>query len=111
MPSYRLLLVEDSADDAELLLHSLRAAPFKFTAVRVETEAEYNAALAKELPDVVLSDFNPPRFSTDRALKILNECRLDIPFIVVSNHIGEDILGDRPRLFSKINRGLSPMLF
>ena len=89
-PSYHLLLVEDSADDAELLLHSLRDAPFKFTAVRVETEAEYSAALARELPDVVLCDFNLPRFSTDRALKILNEQKLDIPFIVVSHHIGEE---------------------
>ncbi|MEO8384850.1 MAG: histidine kinase [Betaproteobacteria bacterium] len=88
--SYNLLLVEDSADDAELLLHSLRAAPFKFTAVRVETEAEYDAALTKELPDVVLCDFNLPRFSTERALKILNDRRLDIPFIVVSHHIGEE---------------------
>ncbi len=88
--SYRLLLVEDSADDAELLLYSLRAAPFEFTAVRVETEAEYRAALATDLPDVVLCDFNLPRFSTDRALKILGECGLDIPFIVVSHHIGEE---------------------
>jgi len=88
--SYRLLLVEDSADDAELLLYSLRAAPFKFTSTRVETEAEYNAALANELPDVVLCDFNLPRFSTDRALKILSERRLDIPLIVVSHHIGEE---------------------
>ena len=88
--SYRLLLVEDSADDAELLLHSLRAAPFKFSSVRVETEAEYDAALANDLPDVVLCDFNLPRFSTERALKILKERRLDIPFIVVSQHIGEE---------------------
>ena len=88
--NYHLLLVEDSADDAELLLHSLRDAPFKFTAVRVETEAEYSAALANKLPDVVLCDFNLPRFNTERALKILNERRLDIPFIVVSHHIGEE---------------------
>ena len=88
--SYHLLLVEDSADDAELLLHSLRDAPFKFTAVRAETEAEYNAALANGLPDVVLCDYNLPRFSTERALKILNERKLDIPFIVVSHHIGEE---------------------
>lgn|GEM_PF-446271 len=87
---YHLLLVEDSADDAELMLYSLRAAPFKFTSVRVETEAEFNAALLKEMPDVVLCDFNLPRFSTERALKILNERQLDIPFMVVSHHIGEE---------------------
>ena len=67
--NYRLLMVEDSADDAELLLYALRDAPFKFTSVRVETEAEYDAALAKALPDVVLCDYNLPRFSSERALK------------------------------------------
>ena len=88
--SYRLLIVEDSADDAELLLYALRDAPFKFTSVRVETEGEYDAALSKELPDVVLCDYNLPRFSSERALRILTERGLDIPFIVVSHHIGED---------------------
>ena len=83
-------MVEDSADDAELLLYALRDAPFKFTSVRVETEAEYDAALAKALPDVVLCDYNLPRFSSERALKILTERGLDVPFIVISHHIGED---------------------
>lgn len=88
---YRLLIVEDSADDAELLLFALRDAPIKFSAARVETEAEYNAALAADLPDVVLCDYHLPRFSADRALQILQERQLDIPFIVVSHHIGEDV--------------------
>ena len=87
---YRLLMVEDSPDDAELLLYSLRDLHFKFVAVRVETEPEYAAALAGELPDVVLCDYHLPRFSADRALQILKERELDIPFIVVSHHIGED---------------------
>lgn len=88
--TYRLLLVEDSADDAELLFYSLKDASFEFTATRVETEEEYDAALAAALPDVVLCDYHLPRFSADRALQILNERQLDIPFIVVSHHIGED---------------------
>ena len=58
--SYRLLLVEDSADDAELLLFSLRDASFKFTSTRVETEDEYIASLADALPDVVLCDVQRP---------------------------------------------------
>jgi signal transduction histidine kinase len=86
----RLLMVEDSADDAELLLDSLRDAPFRFTSTRVETEVEYDAVLAAEPPDVVLCDYNLPRFSAGRALQILNARQLDIPFIVVSHHIGED---------------------
>ncbi len=89
--NYRLLMVEDSADDAELLHYSLRDASFKFTSVRVETEEEYRAALAGDaLPDVVLCDYHLPRFSADRALQILQARQLDIPFIVVSHHIGED---------------------
>ena len=88
--AYHLLLVEDSSDDAELLLHALRDAPFKFTSVRVETEAEYLAALAAPLPDVILCDYHLPRFSSERALQILRQRYLDIPFIVVSHHIGED---------------------
>ena len=87
---YRLLVVDDSADDAELLLDTLRAAPFGFSASRVETEAEYELALATELPDVVLCDYHLPRFSSDRAQQILQARQLDIPFIVVSHHIGED---------------------
>lgn len=87
---YRLLMVEDSADDAELLQYSLRDAPFDFNATRVETEADYDSALAEGLPDVVLCDYHLPRFSANRALQILNERQLDIPFIVVSHHIDED---------------------
>ena len=88
--SYHLLIVEDSADDAELMLYALRDATFQFTSIRVETETEYDAALAATLPDVILCDYQLPRFSTDRALQILNQRQLDIPFIVVSHHIGED---------------------
>ena len=88
--SYRLLLVEDSADDAELLLYSLRGSSFGVTSIRVETEAEYDAALTLEPPDLILCDYNLPRFSTDRALQILKQRQLDIPFIVVSHHIGEE---------------------
>jgi signal transduction histidine kinase len=88
--SVRLLMVEDSADDAELLLNSLRDAAFRFTSTRVETAAEYDAVLATEPPDVVLCDYHLPRFSAERALQILNARQLDIPFIVVSHHIGED---------------------
>ncbi|MEQ1516862.1 MAG: histidine kinase [Usitatibacteraceae bacterium] len=89
--TYRLLLVEDSADDAELLLYSLREAPFEFTAARVDTEAEYLAELGADTPpDVVLCDYHLPRFSAEGALQILQTLQLDIPFIVVSHHIGED---------------------
>ena len=88
--SVHLLMVEDSPDDAELLLFALREAQFTFSATCVETEADYEAALAEKLPDAVLCDYHLPRFSATRALQILNERHLDLPFIVVSHHIGED---------------------
>ncbi len=87
--SYRLLHVEDSPDDAELLLFALDKAPFAFTLTRVETEAEYLAELEANPPDVILCDYNLPKFSAERALGILRERGLEYPFIVVSHVIGE----------------------
>ncbi len=89
-PTYRLMIVEDSADDAELLLHALRDAPFTISSVRVEDENAFVAALAREPFDAILSDYHMPRFSTERALQILHERQLDVPFIIVSHQIGEE---------------------
>ena len=88
--NYRLLMVEDSADDAEFLLYSLRNAEFKVVAVRVETEPDYLAELDANPPDVVVCDYHLPRFDATRAMQILTERKIDIPFILVSHHIGED---------------------
>jgi two-component system, NarL family, sensor histidine kinase UhpB len=96
-PHYRLLIVEDSAEDVELLLHHLRDARFTFSSSCVETEADYRAALLAELPQLVLCDYHLPRFSAARALEILQERALEIPFIVVSHHIGEDAAVDAMR--------------
>ena len=88
-PHYRILHVDDSADDAELVRLALEGAPFACSVSRVETEADYVAGLAGEPPDVILCDYNMPLFTAERALAIMNERGLDVPFIVVSNHIGE----------------------
>jgi CheY-like chemotaxis protein len=96
-PHYRLLIVEDSAEDVELLLHHLRDARFTFSSSCVETEADYRAALLAELPQLVLCDYHLPRFSAARALEILQERALEIPFIVVSHHIGGDAAVDAMR--------------
>ena len=86
---YSILHVEDSADDAELVRLALQSAPFTFSARRVETEPGYLSALEAQLPDVILCDYNMPRFTAERALEIMRERGLDVPFIVVSSHIGE----------------------
>jgi len=85
----RILHVEDSADDAELVAFALRDAPFEAVIVRVDTEPDFIAQLAAHAPEVVVCDFDMPRFSAGRALAILHERELEIPFILVSHHIGE----------------------
>jgi signal transduction histidine kinase len=83
------LLVEDLADDAALLVKELQKNGFDLKWKRVETEADYRANLNSEL-NVIFSDFALPQFSTMRALELLQESKLDIPFIIVSGTIGEE---------------------
>src|SRR5205085_1172642 len=85
----RVLLVEDNAADAELLLRELRRAGFEPEAKRVDTETEYVANVDSSL-DVILSDYSMPQFSGLRALELLKEHKLEVPFILVSATIGEE---------------------
>lgn len=85
----RILHIEDSADDAELLCVELEAAGYPLHYLRVENALQMAAALRAEPWDVVLSDFNLPAFNAYGALDLLKENGLDIPFIVVSGCIGE----------------------
>src|SRR4051812_48128125 len=87
----RLLLVEDSEDDALFLLRTLRKAEFELVTERVESESQMRAALAQQSWDIVISDFVIPGFGGLAALQVLRGLELDVPFIIVSGHIGEDI--------------------
>jgi two-component system sensor histidine kinase UhpB len=90
MPSsYRILHIEDSPDDSELVRLALRRAAFEFTYERVETEEDYVAQLDAAIPDVILCDYDLPRFSAERALQVMEQRGLDIPFIIVSHHIDQ----------------------
>ncbi|HEX7261440.1 MAG TPA: PAS domain S-box protein, partial [Luteolibacter sp.] len=93
----RILMVEDRSEDAELMVRELRRAGFAPDWERVDTEADYVARLRPEL-DIVLSDFSMPDFSGLRALEVLRERGLDIPFILVSGTIGEDVAVTAMRL-------------
>lgn len=86
----RALLVEDSPDDAELILYELAAAGFAVESVRTDTAAETEAALAEREWDVVLSDYNLPDFSAPEALELLQASKQDIPFIIVSGCVGDE---------------------
>src|SRR5579859_2450285 len=84
-----ILIVEDSTRDAELLVLELQKARFEPTWNRVQTEKTFRSSLATRL-DAIFSDFRVPGFTTQRALEILRETNLDIPFIIVSAMIGEE---------------------
>ena len=94
MPTHlNLLLLEDSSNDAELMIESLREAGFMLVLCHVDSKADYLRALDQP-PDLILSDFTLPQFTALDALRLLQERGLDIPFIVVSGCIGEDMAVD-----------------
>ena len=86
----QVLILEDCALDAELMLDHLREAGFDPQSRIVDTEPAYLAQLDPNL-DLVLSDFSMPQFDARRALQLLKARGLDVPFIIVSGHIGEDV--------------------
>ncbi len=93
----RVLVVEDSEDDAELLVWELQRSEYDVTYERVETSEEMKAAFIEQNWDIVISDFDMPRFSGLAALDILKDLQLDIPFIIVSGKIGEETAVDAMR--------------
>ena len=90
MPTIRVLQVEDSKLDAELVLAELDADDIPHVARVVEDEAGYLAALAEFKPHIVLSDVSLPGFSGQHALELLRERDEDLPFIFVSATLGEE---------------------
>ncbi len=87
----RVLLVEDSEDDALLLLRELRRDGYEPVSRRVETAAGMEAALEEEAWDLVVSDHSMPAFNSLAALGLLRgKGFVDLPFIIVSGRIGED---------------------
>lgn len=89
--SLRVLIIEDSLDDIELLLHELRRGGYDPVYERVETASGMKVVLEKQEWDVVLSDHSMPLFSGIGALTQLQLSGLDLPFIIVSGTIGEEI--------------------
>ncbi|HXI82646.1 MAG TPA: response regulator [Verrucomicrobiae bacterium] len=87
----RVLIVEDSEDDCLLLKNELARGGYAVTYSRVETPEEMTAALAEGPWDIVVSDHRMPRFSSLAALKLFKERASNVPFIVVSGSIGEEL--------------------
>ena len=88
----RVLIVEDSEDDALLLQRELSQGGFKLIqSQRVDTPGAMAAALRSQPWDIVISDFSMPNFSALGAIQTLQESELDIPIIVVSGTVGEHV--------------------
>jgi diguanylate cyclase (GGDEF)-like protein/PAS domain S-box-containing protein len=90
----KVLIIEDSEDDATLAIRVLQRGGFEPTYRRVQTAVELHAALAGEHWDVVISDFNLPGFTGMDALRIFRATGLDIPFILISGTVGEEVAVD-----------------
>jgi signal transduction histidine kinase len=88
--SLRVLMVEDSETDAKLIAKELRRACGSIEMTRVEEAPSLRAALKEERWDLVICDWSMPNFSASAALQIVSETGLDLPFIIVSGHVGED---------------------
>src|SRR5688572_2126346 len=85
------LLVEDSPDDALLLVAQLKKGGYLVDWQRVETPEALTAALDSQEWDVVFADYTMPHFSGTLALQQVRQRNLDIPFIFCSGSIGEDV--------------------
>src|SRR3989475_5480659 len=86
----RVLIVEDSEDDALLLVRELRRGGFAPAFGGVDRRKAWRAALARQAWDILFADYSMPHFSGPAALALVRERGLDLPFIFVSGTIGED---------------------
>lgn len=90
----RVLIVEDSEDDMLLLVRQLKRGGYEPGYERVDTPEAMNAALDRQTWDIIISDYVMPRFSGLDALKLMQSRGLDLPFIIISGKIGEDVAVD-----------------
>jgi DNA-binding NtrC family response regulator len=86
----RMLLVEDDAADAELLLQHFRHGGYEVSCSRVDTAEGMQSALVQGPWDVVIADYSLPGFGALPALSILQSSGQDLPFIIVSGVVGEE---------------------
>ena len=94
MESLRLLLLEDSPLDAKLALTTLEAGGLPCESLRVETEADFVAALRQQSFSLILADYSLPDFDGITALRLAQELCPDIPFIFLSGALGEELAID-----------------
>src|SRR6266446_2298909 len=86
----RVLILEDSENDAELLLRALRLQNYEPDYQRVDSARDMNEALDRGPWSLIISDFSMPQFTAMNAIEILKQRNMDLPFIIVSGTIGEE---------------------
>jgi DNA-binding NtrC family response regulator len=94
----RVLIVEDLEDDALLLIRELKKGGCDPVYERVETAAAMKKALKEKQWDIILCDYNMPKFNGSSAIAVLKESNIDIPVIIVSGTIGEETAVECMRL-------------
>lgn len=87
----RILMLEDSPEDAELIVYELRRGGIGFETVRVATQEEFRRALEEYKPDLILADYRLPGFDGLTALRIVRAVSHEIPFIFVTGAMGEEV--------------------
>lgn len=88
--SLRVLMIEDSQDDALLVIRELKKGGYNTLSERVETSSDMAKALKDKQWDVIICDYHLPKFNASSALFLLKEENLDIPLIVVTGAVGEE---------------------
>ncbi|HKX83292.1 MAG TPA: PAS domain S-box protein, partial [Pyrinomonadaceae bacterium] len=91
MKFLRVLNIEDSERDHELFRRHMLSRDIELYVERVETAAAMEAALREKIWDVIICDYSMPSFSAPQALETLRRSRLDIPFIIISGTVGEEV--------------------
>ena len=86
----QILLLEDSALDAELILRELQQGGIDFTSGQVQTRDEFERALRECQPGIILADYKLPAFDGAQALAMAREICPDVPLIVISGAVGEE---------------------
>lgn len=89
----RVLILEDHEADAELMVYELRQAGYEPDWCRVEDEQDYLSCLSPSL-DVILADYTLPQFDAMRALNLLKDRGMHIPFIIVTGTVGEEVVAE-----------------
>jgi signal transduction histidine kinase len=87
----RVLIVEDNPDDAELVILELRRGGYDPDVLRVQTATDMRAALLERSWDLIVSDYSMPSFSAPEAFAVLRNLNIDLPFVVVSGTVGEEV--------------------